>query len=71
MKTFKQIDQVWEAYCKMSDIKVTEDISISYSSSEVEGYEVQVQAHDQSIYLSKEEARLLAEKLYYLTFDED
>jgi len=71
MKTFKQIDQVWEAYCKMTSIDVTEDIHLSYSSSEVEGYQVEIGAHDNSIYLSKKEAWLLAKKLVELTWDED
>lgn len=70
MKTFKQMDDVWKAYCEMTSIDVTEDIHISYSASEVEGYQVEIMAHDNSIYLSKKEARLLAEKLYYLTFDD-
>jgi len=70
MKTFKQIDQVWEAYCKMVDIDVSDTLTISYNPSELDKYKVEISDAKHSINLSKEDAKLLAEKLYYLTFDE-
>jgi hypothetical protein len=52
LKTFNQIDQVWEAYSEFSDHKV------------------RIFCNGDHIYISKWEAKMLAEKLYYLTFDE-
>ena len=71
MKTFKQIDQVWEAYCKMVDVDVSDNISISYNPSELDKYKVEISDVKHSIYLSKQEAWLLAKKLVELTWDED
>lgn len=71
MKTFKQIDEVWEAYCKMTDVEVGQRIAISYNPSEITEHRVEIFCNGKSISISTEEARLLAEKLYYLTFDEE
>jgi hypothetical protein len=70
LKTFNQIDQVWEAYCEMTDVEVSDSISISYNPSELDRYKVEISDAKHSINLSKEDAKLLAEKLYYLTFDD-
>jgi hypothetical protein len=71
MKTFNQIDQVWEAYCKMTDVEVSDSISISYNPSELDKYKVEISDAKHSIHLSKKEAWLLAKKLVELTWDED
>ena len=71
MKTFKQIDKVWESYCKMVDIDVSDSISISYNPTELDRYKVEISDVRHSIYLSKKEAWLLAKKLVELTWDED
>ena len=70
MKTFKQIDEAWEAYCKMTDVEVSDRLTVSYNPSETTEHKVELFSNGKSIYISTTEARLLAEKLYYLTFDE-
>ena len=71
MKTFKQVDEVWQAYCKMTDVEVSDSISISYNPTELDKYKVEISDAKHSIYLSKKEAWLLARKLVELTWDED
>jgi len=71
VKTFNQIDKVWEAYCKMTDVEVSDNISISYNPTELDKYKVEISDVRHSIYLSKKEAWLLAKKLVELTWDED
>jgi hypothetical protein len=71
MKTFKQIDEVWEAYCKMTDVEVSDTLTVSYNPSELDKYKVEISDVRHSIYLSKQEAWLLAKKLVELTWDED
>jgi len=70
MKTFKQIDMLWQAYCEASTISLG-DVEIQYNSCELDKYKVEILVGDKSICLSKDQARRLAEKLYYLTFDEE
>jgi len=70
MKTFKQIDEVWEAYCKMTDVEIGQRVRIEYNPSEFSDHKVRIFCNGDHIYISKWEAKMLAEKLYYLTFDE-
>jgi hypothetical protein len=70
LKTFNQIDQVWEAYCEMTDVEIGQRIRIEYNPSEFSDHKVRIFCNGDHIYISKWEAKMLAEKLYYLTFDE-
>ena len=70
LKTFKQIDEVWEAYCKMTDVEIGQRIRVEYNPSEFSDHKVRIFCNGDHIYISKWEAKMLAEKLYYLTFDE-
>jgi len=67
MKTFKQIDEAWEAYCKMTDVEISDMLSISYNPSELDRHKVEISRANKSIYISTEEARLLGERLIALT----
>jgi predicted acyltransferase (DUF342 family) len=70
MKTFKEIDMLWESYCNASTINLG-NMEIQYNTCELDKHKVEILVGDKSIRLSKEEARLLAEKLTALTSDKE
>ena len=69
MKTFKEIEQVWQSYCKESSIEVSETITVGYNPSEFDEHKVEILDNSGSITMSIEEAKMLGEKLVALTSD--
>lgn len=71
MKTFKQIDKMWQDYCDMSTVELENSITIAYTPSEVDKHKVEIFCNNKYISMSTAEARLLAETLLTLTSDEE
>jgi hypothetical protein len=54
----------------MTDVEVSDRLTVSYNPSETTEHKVEIFSNGKSIYISKEEARLLGERLIALTLED-